>query len=88
MLSVLRSTGKTLGELSGIMKKFPQVLVNTKVRKKIPVERLKATSALIKDIEGRLANDGRVLVRYSGTENLLRVMIEGPDREFDSRAGR
>jgi phosphoglucosamine mutase len=82
MLSILRSTGKTLGELSGIMKKFPQVLINTKVRKKIPVERLKATSALVKDIEGRLGNDGRVLVRYSGTENLLRVMLEGPDRDM------
>lgn len=81
LLSVMKETGRTLSDLSGVMRKFPQVLINTKVRKKIPVEQLPETLRAVGDAESKLGSDGRVLVRYSGTENLLRVMIEGPDQQ-------
>jgi phosphoglucosamine mutase len=51
----------------------------------VPLESLKKTPLLIKAIESELGSDGRVLVRYSGTENLLRVMIEGVDKQMISR---
>ncbi len=59
--------------------KYPQVLVNTRVEHKVPLERLAKTRNLIRSSEKRLSDEGRILVRYSGTENLLRVMIEGRD---------
>ncbi|MFH1369395.1 MAG: phosphoglucosamine mutase [Elusimicrobiota bacterium] len=80
ILEVLLERNKTLSELCGIMRKYPQVLQNTHVAKKVPIEDLLKTSELIKECERKLGNDGRALVRYSGTENLLRVMIEGPDK--------
>jgi phosphoglucosamine mutase len=81
LLSVMKETGKTLSELCAVLKKFPQVLINTKVLKKVPVEKLPGTMKVIRDAEKKLGGDGRVLVRYSGTETLLRVMIEGADQE-------
>jgi phosphoglucosamine mutase len=80
VLAVMRRTGKPLSELCGVMTKYPQVLINTKVAKRVPLESLRSTSELIKNTESKLKTDGRVLVRYSGTENLLRVMIEGIDK--------
>lgn len=77
MLSLLAEKEKPLSELCSIMQKFPQILINTKVSKKIPVQNLPKTSDLIKQAEQKLGDNGRVLVRYSGTENLIRVMIEG-----------
>jgi phosphoglucosamine mutase len=66
------------------MKKYPQILLNSKVAKKVPIDSLPRTSALIKERERQMGSDGRVLVRYSGTENLLRVMIEGTDKKMIS----
>lgn len=81
MLEVLVEKKKSLSQLCGILQKYPQILVNTHVARKIPIEDLIGTSAMIKEYEHALGDDGRVLVRYSGTENLLRVMIEGPDKD-------
>jgi phosphoglucosamine mutase len=77
LLSALCDTNKTMSEFMNVIKKFPQVLVNKKVSIKVPVEKLSMSHKLIKYYDKLLGTGGRALVRYSGTENLLRVMIEG-----------
>ena len=79
LLAALNRENKTLSEFFSGIEKFPQILINKTVKAKIPLEKLPKTSALIKKYEKELAEDGRILVRYSGTENLLRVMSEGKD---------
>jgi phosphoglucosamine mutase len=77
LLKVMRRTGKPLSELKKFIQLFPQVLINTKVDRKVPLSDLRKTGELIKSVEEKLKGKGRVLVRYSGTENKLRVMVEG-----------
>ncbi len=79
LLKVMRRTGKPLSELKRFIELFPQVLINEKVDRKIPLCDLTESSALIKKAEEKLKGRGRVLVRYSGTENKIRVMTEGDD---------
>ncbi|MDR2400526.1 MAG: phosphoglucosamine mutase [Deferribacteraceae bacterium] len=79
LLKVIISTGKPLSELKKEIETYPQVLLNMNVAKKIPISRLHITGKLIRKIEDELGGDGRILVRYSGTENKLRVMAEGKD---------
>lgn len=81
VLNVMRAAGKPLSALCGIMRKYPQVLINERVGRKTPLEQLPKTAQAVREAETRLAGDGRVLVRYSGTENLIRVMIEGADKD-------
>lgn len=73
-------TGRDLSALAADLVASPQVLVNVRVRQRVPLDDLPAVSRLVRAAEQRLADAGRVLVRYSGTEPLLRVMIEGPDQ--------
>jgi phosphoglucosamine mutase len=61
------------------MTALPQVLVNVRVKKKKDITTFPEIAALIADIEGKLNDEGRILIRYSGTEPLLRIMIEGVD---------
>jgi phosphoglucosamine mutase len=77
LLSVMVDKGRPLSELSRVMTALPQVLVNVKVRERVPVERIPSVAAAIADVEAELGRSGRVLVRYSGTEPKLRVMLEG-----------
>jgi phosphoglucosamine mutase len=77
LLRVMRKTDKPLSELKKFIELFPQVLINEPVAQKVPLQQLTKTQALIKSIEEKLKGKGRVLVRYSGTENKLRVMVEG-----------
>ena len=79
LLAVMRREGKPLSELSGVMISLPQVLCNTRVREKRDIMAIPEVAASIQDVESKLGSDGRVLIRYSGTEPLLRVMIEGQD---------
>ena len=79
LLSVVRETGEPLASLASCMRKFPQVLVNVAVARKPPIESLDGLAARIGEFEREMAGSGRVLVRYSGTEPLARVMIEGAD---------
>ena len=79
LLAVMRREGKTISELAEIMIPLPQVLCNTRVREKVDIYSISEIAAKIKDVENKLGHDGRVLIRYSGTEPLLRVMIEGQD---------
>lgn len=79
VLSIMLETGKPLSELKKCMTRLPQVLANSLVKEKRPLEAMPTVIARIKDIEAQLAGKGRVLVRYSGTENKIRVMLEGED---------
>jgi phosphoglucosamine mutase len=76
---VMRETGRPLSELRTVMRKFPQLSAALTVREKIPLESLPKLSAEILKLEGELGEKGRVLVRYSGTEPKLRLLIEGPE---------
>jgi phosphoglucosamine mutase len=81
LLSVVRETGQPLSALAGCMRKFPQVLVNVPVARKPPLDSVPRLQERTEIFEREMAGGGRVLVRYSGTEALARVMIEGPEAE-------
>ncbi len=66
---------------------YPQVLLNVRVREKVDLATVPAIADAIARVEQRLDGQGRLLVRYSGTEPLLRVMLEGRDRARDSHVG-
>jgi phosphoglucosamine mutase len=80
VLAVMLESGQPLSELKRVMTRYPQVLVNFKVKEKKPLDGLPDVAALIAKVEKMLGADGRVLVRYSGTEAKARVMVEGPDQ--------
>ena len=87
VLAIMVAEGRPLSELTQVMTRTPQVLVNTPVGEKIPLDELPAVQKRIAQVEAELGDEGRVLVRYSGTEKKARVMIEGPDETFiDQRA--
>jgi phosphoglucosamine mutase len=79
LLSVMRETDESLGALATCMRKFPQVLVNVPVRRKPPLESLGSLTDRVRAVEAEMAGHGRLLIRYSGTEPLARVMVEGPE---------
>ncbi|GAB4251087.1 phosphoglucosamine mutase [Deferrisoma sp.] len=81
LLAVAVGSGKPLSELARVMEAVPQVLQNVRVREKRPVENLPGVQRAIRAVEAELGKDGRVLVRYSGTEPKLRVMVEGDDED-------
>jgi phosphoglucosamine mutase len=76
LLDIVHRSGKSLAELVADLKVFPQVIVNVKVREKKPLEGIPTVAAAIRAAESDLADSGRVVIRYSGTEALARVMIE------------
>ncbi|MBI4744367.1 MAG: phosphoglucosamine mutase [Actinobacteria bacterium] len=76
LISVMRQTAKKLSELKRVMDRLPQVLVNVEVSKKGKLNQTKAIWDRVKQIEERLGDKGRILVRESGTEPLVRVMVE------------
>ena len=79
ILAVMRETGEPLASLATCMRKFPQVLVNVPVSRKPPMESLPGVTERLRAFESELDGTGRILLRYSGTESLARVMIEGAD---------
>jgi phosphoglucosamine mutase len=81
LLDILHRSGKSLSSLSSDLKVFPQIIVNVRVREKKPLEALPDVQAAIQDAETALHGNGRVVIRYSGTEALARVMIEAESRE-------
>jgi phosphoglucosamine mutase len=81
VLRVMAETGRTLADLAGELRTFPQVLLNLRVREKRDWMTIPAAAQSIAEVERRLAGRGRLLVRYSGTEPLLRIMIEGERQE-------
>jgi phosphoglucosamine mutase len=76
LLDIVHRSGKPLAELVADLRVFPQVIVNVKVKEKKPLESIPAIAAAIRAAETELADSGRVVIRYSGTEALARVMIE------------
>lgn len=81
VLDIIRRAGKPLHELVADLKVFPQVIVNVRVKEKKPLEQIATVTSTIHDAETDLAQNGRVVVRYSGTEALARVMIEAESEE-------
>jgi phosphoglucosamine mutase len=81
VLAAMVREGKPVSELASVMKRYPQVLVNIKVKERRPIEELPTVQRLIAASEQRLGREGRVLVRYSGTEPKARVMVEGPEQD-------
>jgi phosphoglucosamine mutase len=81
ILDLIARRGKSLDELTADLKVFPQVIVNVKVRAKKPLDTIPAVVARIRAAEEELRDSGRVVVRYSGTEKLARVMIEAESEE-------
>jgi phosphoglucosamine mutase len=79
LLAIMQRTGKPLSELSGVMTALPQVLLNVRVASRQDIYIVPEISRTIKAAEEKLADSGRVLIRYSGTEPLLRIMLEGQD---------
>ena len=79
VLRVMAETGRELADLGAELVTYPQVLVNVRVREKADLKSVPAIADAMGRVESRLAGHGRLLVRYSGTEPLLRVMIEGKD---------
>jgi len=80
VLRTMAESGRELADLAGALVTYPQTLVNVRVREKVPLDEVPAVQETIARVEGAIAGRGRILVRYSGTEPLLRVMIEGPDQ--------
>jgi phosphoglucosamine mutase len=79
VLRIMAETGKELSELAADLVTYPQVLVNVRVKEKADLKQVPAIADAMRKVEAGLAGNGRLLVRYSGTEPLLRIMLEGKD---------
>lgn len=80
VMSILKKTGKRLSALN-IMTTYPQCIINVNVRERIDLETIPEINSAILDEEARLGEKGRILVRYSGTQLMCRIMVEGPSNE-------
>jgi phosphoglucosamine mutase len=81
VLRIMADTGQELSELASALVCYPQVLVNVRVREKTDLRTVPQIASTMEKVEQQLAGNGRLLVRYSGTEPLLRIMLEGKDDE-------
>lgn len=77
VLRIMIETDSKLSDLASFIKRYPQICVNVRIKSKPPLESIQDLKQIIKDVENKLGDSGRVLVRYSGTENICRVMVEG-----------
>lgn len=80
LLRALRESQKTLAQMTDGFKRYPQILLNVRVREKVPFAELASVQAEVDEVEELLSQKGRLLLRYSGTEPLARVMIEGENQ--------
>jgi phosphoglucosamine mutase len=81
LLEAIQESGETLSSLIKNFKRFPQILINVEVRNKVPFEEVPEITEALDKVKREIGQEGRILLRYSGTENLARVMIEGKDEE-------
>ncbi len=89
LVAAMIKEGKPLSELAQMMDIFPQKLINVDVQRKPNIEDVPKLVEAIRQAESELGGEGRVLVRYSGTQNMCRVMVEGPsDAVTENTAGR
>src|SRR6266446_2335082 len=77
VLRIMIETDAKLSDLASFVQRYPQICVNVNVSMKPPLDNLERTREAIQHVENVLGNAGRILVRYSGTENVCRVMVEG-----------
>ena len=85
LTAAMLRAGKALSDLADLMEVFPQTLINVEVKSKPELGAVSAVAEAIKRAESELGDEGRVLVRYSGTQNLCRVMVEGSDADTTKR---
>jgi phosphoglucosamine mutase len=85
VLAVMKTTGKTLAELAAGMRKFPQQLINVRVAQRFDAAAHASVAAAIAQVEQALGKRGRVVLRASGTEPVIRVMVEGEDAQAVGR---
>jgi phosphoglucosamine mutase len=81
VLQTMAASGKRLAELAGQLTAYPQVLLNVRVARRDDLASVPGVAAAIAKVEARLGSEGRLLIRYSGTEPLLRIMLEGQDQD-------
>lgn len=86
LLAAMKRENKKLSELASIIKLYPQIMINYEVEKKVPIEEIPSLKRAIDDAYWAMNGQGRVLVRYSGTENKLRIMTEYKDEEVARKA--
>jgi phosphoglucosamine mutase len=79
VLRTMAATGRELADLASDLTKYPQVLLNLRIDRKVDLKTIPSVASVLASVESRLGANGRLLVRYSGTEPLLRVMLEGQD---------
>jgi len=85
LVAIMKQTGKTLSELASVLTLAPQRLVSVPVTSKPPIDDIEGMPDTLREAMDALGNKGRVLVRYSGTEQICRVMVEGPTEELTER---
>lgn len=81
IMDIIKKEEKKLSEYKDIYSLYPHILKNLSVKEKIPLESWEEMQKLIREHEKQLSNNGRVLIRYSGTQNLIRVLVEGKDKK-------
>lgn len=87
MLEIVSATKKSVAGLSSVMRKYPQTLVNVRVRERVDIDNVPELKSAREKLESGMGSGGRLVLRYSGTEPLLRIMIEGADqREIEKLA--
>ena len=85
ILAVMLKEKKSLSELSQMMTVYPQKLINVPVREKPEIATVPQVAKAVRQVESELRGEGRVLVRYSGTQNMCRVMVEGTTASVTER---
>lgn len=80
VLAVMKQTGKKMSELGRVFEDMPQVLINCRVKRRTELHEIAGYDELIRNIEKKLSGNGRVFVRFSGTEPVIRVLVEGPNK--------
>lgn len=88
LMRIMKESGKKLSDLASILEITPQRLINVDVKEKPPVDSVPGIAKAIKDAESVLADEGRVLVRYSGTQQICRVMVEGPTEKITDKTAK
>jgi len=88
LLAAMLKAGKPLSEMAKMMDVFPQKLINVDVASKPDIQTVPQLVEAIQQVESELGDEGRVLVRYSGTQNMCRVMVEGPTAEITEKYAR
>lgn len=79
LLRIMKASGEPISRLRQGLRKYPQLLVNVKVRERIPLDQLPEVTETVKTVEGELGTKGRILLRYSGTESKIRLLVETRD---------